>query len=80
MPLLPKTARFTTMPWTLLFLGVMFSSQWSFATMLNRGMTLGLLVPMMAATIPLVLIAVGVIVYREAVSALRLRFRWLRTA
>lgn len=70
--LLPKTAGFTNIAWTGIFLAIMFASQWSFAVVLHRGMPLGLLSPMMAAVIPLVLIAIGVIFYREAASVLRI--------
>ena len=69
--LLPRTEAFTSPGWTAAFAVIMGTSQYSFAWLLHKGTPMGSLVPLMAAVIPLILIAVGIFFYRESASALR---------
>jgi quaternary ammonium compound-resistance protein SugE len=70
--LLPRTAAFTNLYWTVACLSVYAVSLWSLAYMLHAGMPLSLLIPILSALVPLAAIAVGLIFYKEAASVLRI--------
>ena len=70
--LLPRTAGFTDPLWTAACLTTYFVSLWSFAYMIRAGMPLSLLVPILAATVPLATIFVGIVFYKEAASAAKI--------
>lgn len=69
---LPKTQAFTNLPWTAAFVVVMGLSQYSFAYLLHKGAPISALVPLMAGLIPLALIFIGIFIYRESASFLRI--------
>lgn len=66
--MLPKTQGFTSLAWTVGCLSSYCVSFWMLATLIRQGLPMSLLVPVMAAVIPLVLIIVGVVIYGEAAS------------
>ncbi|MDR7103649.1 hypothetical protein [Croceicoccus sp. BE223] len=68
---LPRTEAFTHPTWSVIFVITMGLSQYSFAWLLHKGAPISTLIPIMAALIPLALIFVGVFVYKEAASLLR---------
>lgn len=70
--LLPRTAAFTDPVWTVACLGVYAVSLWVLAYLLHSGAPLSLLIPVLAATVPLATIFVGVLVYNEAASLLKI--------
>ncbi|RSU68611.1 hypothetical protein [Sphingomonas sp. S-NIH.Pt3_0716] len=70
--LVPRTAGFTNLPWTLALLAVYTVSMWSLASIVHSGMPLGLIMPVIAALVPLASIGIGVIFYKEAVSMLKI--------
>lgn len=69
--LLPRTAAFTNVFWTVACLGVYAVSLWSLAYILYSGMPLSLMVPILSAIVPLASIAVAVIFYKEPASLLK---------
>ncbi|CAN5406707.1 hypothetical protein BH10PSE12_BH10PSE12_25480 [soil metagenome] len=69
--LLPRTAGFTDLYWTIACLGLYAISMWCLAHMIHAGMPLSLMIPILAALVPLVAIAVGVIFYKEAASVFK---------
>jgi len=72
MLLLPRTRGFTvalpTIACALLFVGGI----WMVARMYSSGAPLGIMSPLLAAVIPLGVIAIGVLVYNESASPLRI--------
>lgn len=70
--LLPRTAAFTNLYWTLACLGTYFISFWALAYFIHTGVPLGIIIPMMASSVPLATIAVGVIFYKESASVLKI--------
>jgi quaternary ammonium compound-resistance protein SugE len=65
---LPKTEAFRNLPWTAACIGTYVLSFWAMALMIQRGTPLSMLLPFMAAVVPLALIGVGVWVYGEPAS------------
>ncbi len=65
---LPRTDAFRNIPWTAICLGTYILSFWMMALMISRGMPLSLLLPLMAAIVPLALVGVGVFMYHEPAS------------
>jgi quaternary ammonium compound-resistance protein SugE len=70
--LLVKTDGFRAPGWTALCLGIYVASFFAMATMFREGMPLGLLLPLLAAVVPLLAIAVGVIFLGETASLSRI--------
>lgn len=70
--LLPRTAGFTNLYWTIACLSVYAASLWSLAYIIHTGMPLSLVVPILAAVVPLMSIAVALVFYKEAASLLRI--------
>jgi quaternary ammonium compound-resistance protein SugE len=66
--LLVKTDGFRAAGWTALCFGIYAASFFAMATMLKEGMPLGLLLPLLAAMVPLLTIAVAILFYGEAAS------------
>lgn len=66
--LLPRTEGFHNLAWTAACLGTYGFSLWLMAFLINRGVPLSLLLPLMAALVPLALVGVGVAVYHEPAS------------
>lgn len=65
---LPRTDAFRNMPWTAACLGTYVLSFYLMAVMISRGMPLSLLLPLMAALVPLAMVGVGVWMYGEPAS------------
>ncbi len=70
--LLVKTDGFRALGWTGLCLGIYVASFYAMAVMFREGMPLGLLLPLLAAVVPLMAIAVGVMLFGETASWTRL--------
>jgi multidrug transporter EmrE-like cation transporter len=70
--LLPRTVGFTDLQWTIACLGVYAVSLWSLAHIIHKGMPLSLVVPILAAVVPLASIAVAVVFYKEAASLFKI--------
>jgi multidrug transporter EmrE-like cation transporter len=70
--LLVKTDGFRALGWTALCLGIYVVSFFAMATMFREGMPLGLLLPLLAAIVPLLAIGVGVFFFGETASSLRI--------
>ena len=70
--LLPRTAGFTDLYWTAACLATYLVSLWSFAYILHSGMPLSTLIPILAATVPLATIFVGIIFYKETASVTKI--------
>ena len=70
--LLPRTAGFTKAAPTLLCAGLFLLGIYALARLTHKGVDLGLLVPAMSGFIPLVTIAIGIFVYGESASPLKL--------
>ena len=68
----PRTDGFTNLYWTAACLVIFAISYWCLAQMIDRGMPLSLLIPILAAVVPLAMIAVGVIIYKEAASGMKI--------
>jgi multidrug transporter EmrE-like cation transporter len=65
---LPKSEAFRNVPWTAAMLGTYGLSFYLMTVMIHRGTPLSMLLPFMAAVVPLALIGVGVWVYGEPAS------------
>lgn len=78
--LLPRTAGFTNLYWTVGCLGIFALSYWCLAQMIHRGMPLSLLIPILAAVVPLAMIGVGPVLYKEAASAAKIALLCLACA
>ncbi len=70
--LLVKTDGFRALGWTAACLGIYVVSFFAMATMFREGMPLGLLLPLLAALVPLLAIGTGVIFLGESASWTRL--------
>lgn len=70
--MLPKTEGFRNVGWVLAALGTTAVSMFAMATIIRDGMPMSILIPLMAALMPLTLIAVGVVVYGEFASLLKI--------
>ena len=70
--LLPKTAGFTKPLMTLACCTLMLLGIAALARLSYRGVELGILIPIMAATIPLLTIFMGIVLYQESASPLKL--------
>lgn len=70
--LLPRTAGFTNISWTIACLSVYAISFWSLSHIIYKGMPLSLVVPICAAVVPLASIAIAVVFYKEAASLLKI--------
>ena len=69
--LLPRTAGFTNLYWTVACLGVYALSLWNLSYIIHTSMPLSVMVPILSAVLPLATIAVGLIFYKEPASVLR---------
>lgn len=72
--LLPRTEAFTNPTWTALSLGAYILSLWLIAVLIKQGAALSIIVPLMAAAVPLATIAVAYFVYSDPVSPAKLGF------
>lgn len=70
--LLVKTDGFRAAGWTALCLGIYLASFFAMATMLREGAPLGMVMPLLAAVVPLMVIGIGVAFYGEPASWTRL--------
>ncbi len=75
---LPRTDAFSNLGWTAACLVTYLLSFWLMALMIHRGTPLSMLLPFMAAIVPLAVVAVGVVVYKEPASFQKLA--WLVAA
>lgn len=66
--LLPRTQGFTDATWTFLCLASYVFSLWLVALLIRQGVALNIIVPLMAAAIPLATIAVAYFGYGQLVS------------
>ncbi|WP_221794505.1 hypothetical protein [Aquisediminimonas sediminicola] len=66
--MLAKTDGFRVPVWTAACLVTYFFSFWAMADVIRQGVPLSLLIPLMAAIVPLVVISIGVFVFGEAAS------------
>ncbi len=66
--LLPKTDAFRDLPWTAACLGTYVLSFWMMALAISRGVPLSMMLPIMAALVPLAMVGVGVWLYGEPAS------------
>lgn len=69
--MLPKTAAFRHLPWTLACLATYAISLYALARTLNEGMNLSLAMPVLAAIVPLLSILVAVAILGEPLLWLR---------
>jgi multidrug transporter EmrE-like cation transporter len=69
--LLPRTHGFTRPFATIGCIAVLVFSFWMIARLLNSGVSLVILLPLIAATVPLGAVAVGITLYGEAASVLK---------
>jgi multidrug transporter EmrE-like cation transporter len=70
--LLPRTAGFTKPLLTLACCAFFVIGVGSLARMAYRGIELGIMIPFMAATIPLATIVIGIVLYHESASATKI--------
>lgn len=66
--LLPRTSAFTDLRWTTFCLSSYLVSLWLIAILIRQGMALNIIVPLMAAAVPLATIAVAYFGYGQIVS------------
>ena len=69
MAMMPRTLGFTNLSYTFACLVSMDISVWLAAKLLQRGASLGVMIPAMAAFVPLVTILIGICMYGESPSA-----------
>ncbi|WP_205693855.1 SMR family transporter [Croceicoccus ponticola] len=69
---LVKTRGFTHAGWTAATIVVLITSFFSLAWLLNNGAKLNILLPILAATVPLFSVMIGVFFYGEAASAMKI--------
>ena len=70
--LIPRTNGFTNLYCTIACLIVYGVSLWAISIMIRTGMQLGLLMPLLAAVVPLAIVGIGIVVYREPASVRRI--------
>jgi multidrug transporter EmrE-like cation transporter len=75
---LPRTDAFRNLGATALCLGIYLVSFYLTSLVISRGMPLSLLLPLMAAIVPLAMVGVGVMIYDEPASFAKLA--WLVAA
>lgn len=66
--MLPKTDAFRDIPWTTACLGTYILSFWMMALAISRGVPLSMMLPIMAALVPLAMVGIGVWLYGEPAS------------
>lgn len=59
--LMPKTAGFTNPPWTGAVLVLFTGSMWILASLIHRGLPLGIALPLSSAIVPLAIIFMGIL-------------------
>ena len=70
--LLPRTQGFTA-PWpTVACLSVFAFSIWMIARVAHNGASLGILVPLLNAIVPIGAVAIGILLYSESASSLKI--------
>ena len=70
--MLPRTDGFTKLAPTLLSIGGFVVTAWALSRLIYSGVQLSILMPVAAAVIPLAAIAVGVVIYGESASILKM--------
>ncbi len=70
--LLIRTRGFTQLGWTAATVVVLIASFWSLAWLLMNGAKLNILLPLLAATVPLASIMIGIFFYGEPASLLKI--------
>ena len=75
---LPRTEAFRNLPWTAACLGTYIPSFYLMALVISRGMPLSMMLPIMAALVPLAMVGVGVWMYGEPASFAKIA--WLVAA
>ncbi|EQB09461.1 MULTISPECIES: hypothetical protein [Sphingomonadales] len=66
--LIPRTAGFTDIGWTATCLASYIASTWLLAILVRQGVALNIVVPFMAAAVPLSTIAIAYLAYGQSVS------------
>jgi multidrug transporter EmrE-like cation transporter len=69
--LLPRTSGFTSALPTIGCIAALVFSTWMAARIAYSGVTLGFLVPLMTTCVPLAVIAMGIVIYGESASLMR---------
>lgn len=75
---LPRTDAMRNLPWTAACLGTYLFSFYLMTVVISRGMPLSLMLPLMAAIVPLAMVGVGVFMYGEPASLAKIG--WLVAA
>ena len=70
--LLPRTGGFTDILWTSICLASYIVSFFAISLLIKQGVALNVIVPLMAASVPLAAIIVGRLVYQEPLSTVKL--------
>jgi len=69
--LLGRTAGFTQVPWSLACAGVYAVSFWALSTLIREGGPLSLIMPLLAAIVPLAVSIIAIVAMGESASTLR---------
>lgn len=70
--LLPRTDGFTNLPWTAASLGAFIGSLWLLSLIMRQGAPLNIMVPLVAASVPLLTIGVAYFGYGQTASFAKL--------
>ena len=70
--LLPRTQGYTHIGWSLAQLSIFAISFAGMSRLLRDGATLGILIPLLATTMPLASVAIGILAYGESASLKRI--------
>jgi multidrug transporter EmrE-like cation transporter len=70
--LLPRTQGFSNLGVTAAMLVIFAVSYWLMARIIQSGANLGILIPIMSTIIPLATVAIGVVLYGESASVVRI--------
>jgi multidrug transporter EmrE-like cation transporter len=70
--LLPRTEGFTNLGATAALLALFAISYWLLARIVHSGANIGIMIPIMSTIIPLATVAIGVLVYGESASVVRI--------
>jgi multidrug transporter EmrE-like cation transporter len=70
--LLPRTQGFTQLGPTIAVLTVFALSYWILARIVHSGASLGILIPLLATIMPLATVAIGVVMYGESASVVKI--------
>lgn len=70
--LLPKTDAFADVNWTALCIGVNIVSIWMMSFIVKSGISLSIMIPIMAALVPLAIILVDLLIYKQVASVLKI--------